>query len=95
MADFPQFEANIKFLQFLKRVNDEPELLEALKRTDFSAIYNAAGLSEREREFLKMVNWNEMEIRVDPAMQPIATEGGEICERRVSGGWVERGCWRN
>ena len=93
--DFPQFMANRSFLKFLSDVASSPDLRESLTRTDFSSIVTAPGLSEQERNFLKVINWSNFEIRVDPNLEPVLTEGAEVCERKVDRNYAERGCWKN
>lgn len=91
---FPEFQANVRFLQFLRRVHEEQDLLAALVRKDFSLVNTVPGLSEQERNFIKMCNWEKMEIVPDPELEPITTEAGTVCERRVDPRAVERRCWR-
>jgi len=93
---YPEFRANVKFLEYLAKIHNSPELQEALKRKDFSDLNITPGLSERERDFVRMINWNNFEIIPDPTLQPIVTEAGDEigCERKVTRDVVEGRCWK-
>lgn len=93
-SEFPQFEHNIRFLQFLRKVHDNPDVRQALDRRDFSEINAAPGLSEEERSLLKLFNWPSIEIKIDPAVEPFVAEESVICERRGGPLFVEQRCWK-
>jgi hypothetical protein len=95
MAQFPQFESNVRFLEYLKRLHDNQDLREALKRRDYSSLITAPGLSEEERNFIKLINWDNFEIFPDEAMEPVLVEAGQVCEAKVGSGYAERRCWKN
>lgn len=94
-TSFPEFRANVKFLEYLAKIHGSPELQEALKRKDFSDLNTAPGLSEKERDFFKMIDWNDFEIMPDPDLKPITTEAGSVgCERVVTRDAVQSRCWK-
>ncbi|WP_417398208.1 hypothetical protein [Gimesia chilikensis] len=94
MPSYPEFQANSKFLEYLKQLHDNPDLKESLKRQDFSGLLVQPGLSERERAFLKMVDWDNFEINPAPNLEPILTEAGQACEESAGPLFVERRCWQ-
>lgn len=88
---------SVEFLSFLNLAKNDNQILRNLQNGNHADINNFGGLKAEERELLKTMNWNDMDVQVDEAT--IAQfSGGQIasrdiaCERTVAMSQVSARC---
>jgi hypothetical protein len=100
MADQVQeFGANLSFLRLLNLARTDTKIREAFERKDYALISAFPGLTEDERNVLRLFNWKELEIAVTDQdlanFDASASEANkEVCERSVAKEVAERKCYK-